>query len=180
METLLELFVSFFKIGLFTFGGGYSMLPMLQREVVDKHHWATESDILDYFAIAQCTPGIIAVNTATFVGSKLKGAIGGAVATAAIVSPSILIITLISRVLQNFASYEIVQHAFAGIRIAVCVLIAVSISKLYKKGVKGAVGNAIFAASLLLTFLLHLSPVWIVLAVVLLGLCTAWKEAHSK
>ncbi len=180
MKTLLDLFISFFKIGLFTFGGGYSMLPMLQREVVDKHHWATEDDILDYFAIAQCTPGIIAVNTATFVGSKLKGALGGAVSTLAVVSPSILIITLISRLLQNFASYEIVQHAFAGIRVAVCVLIAVSIANLYKKGVKGAVGNAIFAASLLLTFLFHLSPVWIVLATVLLGLSIAWKEAHSK
>lgn len=180
MKTLLDLFISFFKIGLFTFGGGYSMLPMLQREVVDKHHWATEDDILDYFAIAQCTPGIIAVNTATFVGSKLKGALGGAISTLAVVSPSILIITLISRLLQNFASYEIVQHAFAGIRVAVCVLIAVSIANLYKKGVKGAVGNAIFAASLLLTFLFHLSPVWIVLATVLLGLSIAWKEAHSK
>lgn len=180
MKILLDLFLAFFRIGLFTFGGGYSMLPMLQREVVDKHHWATEDDILDYFAIAQCTPGIIAVNTATFVGSKLKGALGGAVSTLAIVSPSIIIISLISRLLQNFAAYEIVQHAFAGIRIAVCVLIAVSLANLYKKGVKGAVGNAIFAASLLLTVLFHLSPVWIVLTAVLIGLAAAWKEAHNK
>lgn len=176
MRLLVDLFVSFFKIGLFTFGGGYAMLPMLQREVVDKHGWATEDDVLDYYAIAQCTPGVIAVNTATFVGTKLKGAVGGAVATLAVICPSVIIITIISSILKSFASYEILQHAFAGIRVAVAALVVVSVYKLYKKGVRGALSNGIFAASLLLIVLFDLSPVWIVAACIVLGVAMAWKE----
>lgn len=179
MKLLLDLFVSFFKIGLFTFGGGYAMLPMLQREIVENHRWATEEEILDYFAIAQCTPGVIAVNTATFIGTKLKGAIGGAVATAAVVAPSLLIITVISTVLKSFSSYPVVQHAFAGIRVAVAVLIIHSVIKLFQKGVKGALGYGIFAVSLLLIVLFDLSPVWIVAAVLVLGIALTWKEKKS-
>ena len=180
MRLLWELFASFFKIGLFTFGGGYAMLPMLQREIVDQHHWVTEEDVLDYYAIAQCTPGVIAVNTATFVGTKLRGALGGAVATIAVVMPSLIIITIISTVLKSFASYEIVQHAFAGIRVAVAALVVVSVAKLYRKGVKGALGNGIFVASMALVFLFDLSPVWIVAAVLILGVTLAWKERREK
>lgn len=179
MRLLWELFSSFFRIGLFTFGGGYAMLPMLQREVVDAHHWATEEEILDYFALAQCTPGVIAVNTATFVGTKLKGAVGGAVATFAVVLPSLIIITIISTVLKSFASYTVVQHAFAGIRVAVAVLVINSVIKLYQKGVKGALGNGIFVASLLLVAVLDLSPVWIVAAVLILGVVLTWKEGKK-
>lgn len=155
------------------------MLPMLQREIVDKHKWATEEEILDYFAIAQCTPGVIAVNTATFVGTMQKGALGGAVATIAVVAPSLLIITIISTVLKSFSSYLVVQHAFAGIRVAVAVLVINSVWKLYKKGVKGALGNGIFVASLLLVALFDLSPVWIVAAVLLLGIVLTWKEGKQ-
>lgn len=180
MKKLWELFVSFFKIGLFTFGGGYAMLPMLQREIVEKHQWVTEDEVLDYYAIGQCTPGVIAVNTATFVGTKLSGALGGAVATFAVVLPSIIIITIISTVLQNFASYEVVQHAFAGIRVAVAALVVVSVWKLYKKGVKGALGNGIFAASLLLVVLFDVSPVWVVLGSLLLGVILTWKGAKKQ
>ena len=157
MRILIDLFLSFFKIGLFTFGGGYAMLPMLQREIVDKHHWVTEEEVLDYYAIAQCTPGVIAVNTATFVGTTLRGAVGGAVATVAVIMPSVIIITIISSILKNFASYEIVQHAFAGIRVAVAALVVNSVIKLYKKGVKGFLGHFIFAASLLLSTKVALS-----------------------
>jgi len=180
MKILWDLFISFFKIGLFTFGGGYAMLPMLQREVVDRHSWATEEEILDYYAIGQCTPGVIAVNTATFVGTKLRGAIGGAVATVAVVTPSVIIITLISSILRNFASYEIVQHAFAGIRVAVAVLVIVSVAKLFKKGVKGKLGYGVFAASLLLVVVFDLSPVWVVLGALLLGVFLTWKGARKS
>ena len=180
MQLLLELFVSFFKIGLFTFGGGYAMLPMLQREVVEKHQWVTEDEILDYYAIGQCTPGVIAVNTATFVGTKLHGALGGAVSTLAVVAPSVLIITIISTVLQNFASYAVVQHAFAGIRVAVAALVVSAVLKLYKKGVKGALGNGIFAASLILVVLFDLSPVWIVLGALVLGVMLTWKGGKTE
>lgn len=165
-----KLYTAFFKIGLFTFGGGYAMLPMLQREVVEHNKWVTEDEILDYFAIGQCTPGVIAVNTATFVGTKVAGVLGGAVATVAVVLPSLIIITVISSILQNFASYEMVQHAFAGIRVAVAALVVSSVWKLYRKGVKGAVANGIFAASLLVMSLTEISPVWIVLGALLIGL----------
>jgi len=148
--------------------------------VVDRHSWATEEEILDYYAIGQCTPGVIAVNTATFVGTKLRGAIGGAVATVAVVTPSVIIITLISSILRNFASYEIVQHAFAGIRVAVAVLVIVSVAKLFKKGVKGKLGYGVFAASLLLVVVFDLSPVWVVLGALLLGVFLTWKGARKS
>lgn len=179
MRQLLDLFVSFFKIGLFTFGGGYAMLPMLQREIVEKHKWATEDDVLDYYAIGQCTPGIIAVNTATFVGVKLAGALGGAVSTVAVVSPSLIIITIISTILRNFAEYAVVQHAFAGIRVAVAALVVVSVAKLFKKGVKDVLGYVIFAVSLLLVFFLDVSPIWVVLAAIAIGVGKALKAGKG-
>ena len=179
MRQLIDLFVSFFKIGLFTFGGGYAMLPMLQREIVEKHKWATEDDVLDYYAIGQCTPGIIAVNTATFVGVKLAGALGGAVSTVAVVCPSLIIITIISTILRNFAEYAVVQHAFAGIRVAVAALVVVSVVKLFKKGVKDVLGYVIFAASLLLVFFLDVSPIWVVLAAIAIGVGKALKAGKG-
>ena len=169
MKELWTMFLTFCRIGGLTFGGGYAMLPMLQREIVEKHQWATEDDVLDYYAIGQCTPGIIAVNTATFIGVKLAGALGAAVSTVAVVCPSLIIITIISTILRNFAEYAVVQHAFAGIRVAVAALVVVSVAKLFKKGVKGVLGYVIFAASLLLVFLLDLSPIWVVLAAVAIG-----------
>lgn len=180
MRVLIELFLSFFRIGLFTFGGGYAMLPMLQREVVERHGWVTEEEVLDYYALSQCTPGVIAVNTATFVGTKLKGAIGGAVSTLAVILPSILIISVISTLLQNFASYEVVRHALAGIRVAVAALVVSSVIKIYKKGVRGALGNAVFGISLLLVVLFDLSPVVIVAAALLVGVLMARKGGAEK
>ena len=180
MRLLLELFTAFFKVGLFTFGGGYAMLPMLQREIQERHHWVEEDEILDYFAIGQCTPGVIAVNTATFVGTKLAGALGGAVATLAVIAPSVIIITVISTILRNFTEYAVVQHAFAGIRVAVAALVVSSVWKLYRKGVKGALGNRIFAASLLLVVFFDVSPVGVVLAALLLGVVRTWKGAGKK
>lgn len=176
---LWKLFAAFLKIGLFTFGGGYAMLPMLQREVVEANGWTSEDEILDYFAIGQCTPGVIAVNTATFVGTKIAGVLGGAVATIAVVLPSLIIITVISSILQNFASYEVVQHAFAGIRVAVAALVVSSVWKLYRKGVKGAFANGIFAASLFVMFLTEISPVWVVLTALLIGLLGYRKGGRS-
>ena len=140
MKVLWDLYVSWFKMGLFTFGGGYAMLPMIQKEVIEKHHWATEDEIMDYYAIGQVTPGIIAVNTATFVGYKIKGVIGGIVATLGVVSPSIIIISVIAGLISNFSELEVVQHALRGIQVAVCVLMFVAIKNLFKKGVKGTAG----------------------------------------
>ena len=180
MSKLIELFVSFFKIGLFTFGGGYAILPMLQREIIDRRKWVTEEEILDYYAISQCTPGVIAVNTATFVGTKVKGAAGGAVATLAVVTPSLIIITIISSVLQNFSDYAVVQHALAGIRVAVAALVISAVIKLYKKGVKGVLGNLVFAMSLILMILFDLSPIVVVAAALVFGILLTWKGSAKK
>lgn len=135
MHVYWDLFTSFFRIGLFTFGGGYAMLPMLQREVVEKRGWATEEELLNYFAVGQCTPGIIAVNTATFVGYKQKKTMGGVVATLGVVIPSIIIITAIAALLSNFAHIPAVQHAFSGIRIAVAALIVSAVIRLFRANV---------------------------------------------
>ena len=151
------------------------MLPMLQKEVVDKHGWVTEDDILDYYAIGQCTPGVIAVNTATFVGEHIAGVAGSAVATIAVVFPSLIIITLISTILQSLSQFEIVQNALAGIRVGVAALIVVSVAKLFKKGVKDALGYIAFAVSLLAIILFDISPIWLVLAAAVVGVVKAMK-----
>lgn len=140
MNIYLDLFATFFRIGLFTFGGGLAMLPMLEKEVVQKKGWATYDELVDYFAIGQCTPGIIAVNTATFVGYTKKKWKGAAIATLGVVSPSLVIIIFIASLMTSFASLEIVQHALAGIRIGVCVLIGQAVWKMMKTGVKDVYG----------------------------------------
>ena len=135
MNEDLELFLTFAKMGVMTFGGGMAMLPILQREIVEDRHWATEEELVDYYAIGQCTPGIIAVNTATFVGQKRKGALGGIVATLGMVFPSLVIISILAGLITNFSSVTWVQDAFAGIQVCVCVLIFNAVVKLLKKSV---------------------------------------------
>lgn len=144
MKKLWNMFLTFARIGGLTFGGGYAMLPMLQREVVEKNHWATEEELADYYAIGQCTPGIIAVNTATFVGYRQAGIIGGIFATLGVVFPSIVIITVIAACLTNFADLKVVQYAFEGIRVCVCVLIFNAVQKLWKKSVVDQPTTVIF------------------------------------
>lgn len=168
MNNYLSLFLTFAKIGACTFGGGYAMLPILQREVVEKKGWATEDQLADYYAVGQCTPGIIAVNTATFVGCAQGGVAGGILATLGVVAPSVAIICVIAAFLQNFADAPVVIHAFAGIRACVCALIFSSVIKLAKKSVVNWPSAALFLAVLLLSALAGLSPV---LLVVLAGVC---------
>ena len=169
MKVYWDLFVSWFKMGLFTFGGGYAMLPMIQKEVIEKHQWATEDEVMDYYALGQCTPGIIAVNTATFIGYKIKGVMGGIAATFGVVAPSIIIISLISSLISNFSELEVVQHALKGIQVAVCVLMFVAIEKLLKKGVKDLPGILIFIAALALSLFTDLSTVILVILAGLAG-----------
>ncbi|MBQ9951275.1 MAG: chromate transporter [Clostridia bacterium] len=169
MKVLWDLYRAFFTIGGLTFGGGYAMLPMLEKEIVNKHKWATRDDLLNYFAIGQCTPGIIAVNTATFVGYKTKGISGGIVATLGVISPSIVIITLIAMVLQHFMEIAWVQNAFAGIRVAVCALILSSIIKLAKSGLKKWWHIALAVAAFIAVALLGSTPVYVVIACIVLS-----------
>ncbi len=179
MKVLWELFSSFFTIGAMTFGGGYAMLPMLEREIVSKHKWATQEEILNYFAIGQCTPGVIAVNTATFVGYKTKGAVGGVVATLGVVAPSLVIITVIAMVLQNFMDIVWVQNAFAGIRVAVCALITASVIKLVKTNVKKYWHIALAVIAFVVVALLKLSPVYVVVGCAVLSFIFGKKEAKA-
>lgn len=135
MKELLELYWTFVQIGCVTFGGGYAMLPILERELVDKRHWTTMDDLRDYFSIGQCTPGIIALNVSTFIGEKRKGVPGALVATMGFLTGPIVIILIIAAFLTNFAQLEVIQHAFAGIRVCVCVLIVQAVLRLWKKSV---------------------------------------------
>ena len=170
MNIYLDLFTTFFRTGACTFGGGYAMLPILQRDVVEKKGWATNEELTDYFAIGQCTPGVIAVNTATFIGYKYKGILGGITATLGIVCPSIIIITIIALFLRNFADLPVVAHAFAGIRACVCVLILNAVLKIWKSTVIDLLTALIFLAVFLISVLWGFSPALLILTAGLIGL----------
>lgn len=159
IKDMLVLFLTFAKIGVMTFGGGYAMLPILQREIVENKGWATEEELTDYFAIGQCTPGVIAVNTATFIGRKKDGIPGGIVATLGVVFPSIVIISLLAGVITRFSELAWVKNAFAGIRACVCVLILNAVWKLGKKSVVDRWTTAIFALVAVGAILTNWSPV---------------------
>ena len=170
MKELWKLFWIFAKMGVMTFGGGYAMLPILQREVVVTRGWTTEEELADYFAIGQCTPGIIAVNTATFVGQKRQGVAGGIVATLGVVFPSLVIISMLAGLITNFSHLPWVENAFAGIQVCVCVLIFNATVKLLKKSVVDGCTAGIFLLVLAGSVVLNLSPVWFVLASALAGI----------
>lgn len=178
MKELFDLFFTFLKIGAVSFGGGYAMLPLLTKEFVDKRAWATDTELNDYFAIGQVTPGLIAVNVATFLGNKRKGIIGGIAGTIGLVTVPVIIITLIAAVLTNFADIEIVKHAFAGIRVAVCVLILSAILRLWKKSVPDIATTimclAIFGLSAFGEYIPvigeYISPVYLVIIAAVVGI----------
>ncbi len=163
MKELFKLFLAFARIGGLTFGGGYAMLPMLQREAVEKLGWVTEEELMDYYAVGQCIPGVIAVNTATFIGNKVKGLAGAIAASLGVISPSLVIIIAIAAFIQSFSELEVVQNAFAGIRVGVCILIFSAIIKLFKKAIVDKFTFALFTAVLLLTVFSKISPITFVI-----------------
>ncbi len=179
MKKLWTLFWAFAKMGVITFGGGMAMLPILQREVVENRHWATEEELTDYFALGQCTPGIIAVNVATFIGQKQAGILGGIVATIGVVSPSVVIISILAGLITNFSHLAWVKHAFAGIQVCVCVLIFNAVVKLLKKSVVDKRTAAIFILVLLGGVFLDISPVWFVISAALVGVLLKNLEAKA-
>ena len=162
---MLDLFLTFARIGIVTCGGGYAMLPILQREIVENKKWGTDEELADYYAISQCTPGVIAVNVATFIGRKQRGVVGGVVATLGVVFPSLVIIALLAGVIQAYSELQWVKHAFAGVRVCVCVLIFNSVLKLFRKAVFDKYTLGIYLAVLAGAVFLNLSPVvFVVLA----------------
>ncbi len=156
---LLSLFLSFARVGVMTFGGGYAMIPILEREIVEKQGWASSEELMDYYAVGQCTPGVIAVNTATFIGYKTAGVPGGIAATLGVVFPSFIIITLIAGILTNFAEIPAVKSAFAAIRVCVCVLIFNAVMKLWKGAVKDRAALVLFLLVFGLSLFFDISPV---------------------
>ncbi|MBO5038364.1 MAG: chromate transporter [Alphaproteobacteria bacterium] len=163
MSEYRKIFVSFFKIGLFTFGGGYAMMPLFRQELIDKHKYITENELIDYYSIGQCTPGVIAVNVATFTGYKIKGVAGAAVATLAIVLPSLVIIMALAGILQALSDNQIVSHAFAGIRIGVIALVLNEVIHLFKKAVSSRLQLGIFMLILAVLLLGNVSAIMAVM-----------------
>jgi len=175
VKQLLSLFAAFARVGVLTFGGGYAMIPILEREIVDRHGWASSEELMDYYAVGQCTPGVIAVNTATFVGYSVAGVPGGIMATLGVVFPSLVIITVIAGVLSNFADIPAVKSAFAGVRVCVCVLIFNAVVKLWKKAVPDKAALVLCLSVLVLSMLFDISPVVFVILCAAAGiLLTQW------
>lgn len=181
VKKLLQLFLTFVKIGGITFGGGLTMLPLLTKEIVEKRKWATEEQLLDYYAVGQCTPGIIAVNTATFIGYYQAGVLGGIFATVGMVTPSIIIIVTVAAVLQQFMDYQIVASALMGIRAVVCALLAHTVITLGRKSLIDAVSVVLFVIGLVLCFVFDVTPIIVVIVGGVSGLIVnKIKEVRAK
>lgn len=180
MSDLIEMFVIFARIGGFTFGGGYAMLPMLEKEIVNNKHWATEEELMDYYAIGQCTPGIIAINTATFIGYKVKGIPGAIAATLGVIAPSLVIITVIAAFISNFMDLWFVSSAFAGIRACVCVLIFDAVWKLGKKALVDNITKIIFLIILAISLFTSVSSALLVVAAGIAGIVIKGIRGDDK
>ncbi|WP_434798545.1 chromate transporter [Terrisporobacter vanillatitrophus] len=180
MKELIDLFIAFARVGVLTFGGGYAMLPILQREIVEKKNWATDEELMDYYAIGQCTPGVIAVNTATFIGQKNKGILGGIMATLGVAMPSLIIITAIAAFISNFSDLAVVKDAFAGVRVCVCVLIFNAVVKLWKSSVVDKTTLIIFMGVFLGSLLTDLSPILFVVIAGVAGIIVKNMEVDHQ
>ncbi len=173
LKRFWTLFAVFFKIGAFTFGGGYAMIPLIEREVAEKRGWIRSQDMLDIIAIAESTPGPIAINTATFVGYKTAGVLGAACATLGVVLPSFLIISIISFVLAEFREFKPVQFAFNGIRAGVLALIIKALWSMYKKCPKSPVAYIIMAASFVVAAFTNVNVIFIIIGAAAFGIITS-------
>ena len=180
MKVLLDIFTASFKVGLMTFGGGYAMLPILQREVVETRKWVTDEEVLDYYAIGQCLPGIIMVNTMIVIGQKRRGTLGGIAAALGTVCPALIIITIIAAVLSGFAEAPVVKSAFAGIRVCVCVLIFNAVMKLWKSSVIDWKCLVIFILVAFGSLFTDITPVLFVVASAVVGIAISCLGVKSK
>ena len=180
-KVLWQVFSSFFKIGAFTFGGGYAMIPLIQNEAVEKRHWVTDEDILEVVAIAESTPGPIAINSATFVGYKAAGILGSVCATLGVVLPSFVIILLLSFVLRQFQQVQAVQYAFQGIRAGVLALLVKALWTMYKKSPKGWASYVVMGASFVLTTIFDINVIFVIIGCAVFGLVTSLQmERRAK
>ncbi len=180
MKELITLYLLFAKMGSVCFGGGYAMLPILERELVTNRNWCTKEELIDYYAIGQCTPGVIAVNTSTFIGHKLKGIPGAIAATFGFVTPSIIIITILATILQYITDLPVVNYAFSGIRICVCVLIISATVKLWKSAVTNKIGVLLFLLVFILSAVFNISPIIVVVGAGIFGYVYRTVEEKIK
>ena len=180
IRDILELFITFFKIGAVTFGGGMAMLPILDRELVDKRKWTTSEELLDYYAISQSTPGIIAVNVATFIGFKRRRVAGGIAATLGVVTPSVIIISIIASFIANFEQLVWVQKALRGINVAVTALLVYSVIKLAKKTVRTPWQLLFFTLAFVLVYFFKVHSVLIIVGAALSGILIAWASGTLR
>ena len=180
MRLLIKIFLTFARIGVFTFGGGYSMLPMFQRDLVEKNGWLTEAELTDYFSVSQCLPGIIAVNTSVFIGHKRGGRAGGVAAALGVIFPSIAIILIIAAFITRFSDIPAVQHAFSGIRVCVTVLIINTIIKLWKSAIVDKAALIIFAVVFSVSVFTSFPVVLLVVAAGSVGIGVKALRRHAK
>lgn len=181
LRVLWQVFLSFFKIGAFTFGGGYAMIPLIQNEAVEKRHWVTDEDILEVVAIAESTPGPIAINSATFVGYKAAGILGSVCATLGVVLPSFIIILILSFVLRQFQEVQAVQYAFQGIRAGVLALLIKALWTMYKKSPKGWPAYVVMGGSFILTAIFDVNVLFVIIGCAVFGVVTSlYLERRGK
>ena len=183
LKRFLDLYFTFVKIGTFTIGGGLAMMPMMQKELIDKKHWMTEEDLIDYYAVGQSTPGMIAVNVSTFVGYNQLGILGGIVATLGMVSPSIIIITILAGLINSIDEYPMVQKALRGINVAVAALFTSVIVKFVKKTIKNPLHVLLMLISFTLVYFFKLQSFWIILTAILCGVVITFisiRKAATK
>ena len=176
----MKLFGFFFRIGFFTIGGGYVILPILQRELVERRKWINEKQLLDIYAIGQSTPGIIAVNTATFIGYKQAGWLGGIFATAGMVAPSLIIIMIIAAFFRHFKDHHLLQAAFTGIRVAVAMLLVITLVRMFKKGVEDWFGLILCLGAFFAVIIFNISAIWVVLGSGVLGIMYYGSRERKK
>ena len=180
MKNLIDIFVAFAKVGVLTFGGGYAMLPIIEKEIVESKSWISNEEVMDYYAVGQCLPGAIAVNTAVFIGHKLRGRSGAVAAALGVVTPSLIIICIIAGILTNFSDVPLVQSAFAGVRVCVCVLILNSVIKLWKNAVKDKTALLLCLVVFALSAFVDVSPVVLVLSCAAAGIILTVSGGRGK
>lgn len=176
IKSLLNLYFSFAKIGTFTIGGGLAMMPMMQAELIEKRKWITDEELIDYYAVGQSTPGIVAVNVATFVGYKQMGIIGGIFATLGMVTPSLVIIMILASLINSINDFPIIQKALKGINVAVAALLTSTIINFMKKTIKKFTNAIFMLISFLLVFVLKLPSFWIIIFALFIGVVLTYLE----
>lgn len=169
LKQFLELYYVFAKIGTFTIGGGLAMMPMIQKELIEKRHWITDDELLDYYAVGQSTPGIVAVNVSTFVGYKQLGILGGIIATFGMVTPSLVIIMLLAKFINSIDDFPIVQKALKGINVAVTALLTSVVINFSKKTIKSVFNAICMMISFVIVFFLKIQSFYIIIAALLMG-----------